>query len=192
MKKQTIYELQIEQQQAIDAIEWCDTDDERIEALKSLNLTLKKVENKLAFWVPLLMEQRGKTEQAKVAYKRFKEQHEANIKRNENNENWIESHVLKLMVDFNIDKFDDGLFKVNHGLTPGSVELCVDFDIEKLPDKYVTTIPEQKVPDKKAMLETLRAAIKDEKGKLLPDVTYVELPELPGVLLDRKESLRVK
>jgi len=192
MPKQTIYELKIEQQQAIDAIEWCDTDEERIEALKALNLTLKKVENKLAFWIPLLMEQRGKSEQAKQAYKRFKEQHEANIKRNENNENWIENHVLKLMIDFNIDKFDTGLFKASHSLSPGSIELCTDFDIEKLPDNYVVVIPEHKVPDKKAMLDVLRDSIKDEKGKLLPDVQFIEVPELPGVLLDRKQSLRIR
>ena len=128
---------------------------------------------------------------AKMQKKISVESHDKNIRRKESRAKWIREHVLSLMVDFDIKQFDDGLFKVSHSLTPGALVFAENFNPDDLPEDYVE-IKEVKEIDKKALTETFRKAIYDANLKKLEQyVTLVELDDFPGVMLERKESLRV-
>jgi hypothetical protein len=186
-----IFELKIEQAQALEELEWLDDGDyKHVQAI--LNRIKGDIKRKLDFWITPLKEAEGALEIAKMQKKIAIESHDKNIKRKESRAAWIRQHVLGLMVDFDIKQFDDGLFKVSHSLTPGALVFNENFDVTKLPEGFVTVIPEHKEPDKKLLTDALRLAIYDESlKKLAPDVAIVELSEFPGVLLERKESLRV-
>jgi len=186
-----IYELKKEQETVLEALSWCETEEEIKEELTKLNLIIKGIESKLDFWVPLLKESDAELDIAKMKKKMAVESHDKNIKRKESRAEWIRKHVLSLMVDFKIDKFDCNQFKVSHGLTPGALVFSENFNPDKLPEGFVE-IKEVKEIDKKALTDKLRLSIYDaEAKKLSPDVAIVELSEFPGVILERRESLRI-
>ncbi|MFA6060920.1 MAG: siphovirus Gp157 family protein [Taibaiella sp.] len=185
-----IFELKLEQQQALEELEWVSDDDsEAIHAI--LGRIQGDVRRKLDFWLTPLKQAEGELEIAKQKKKIAVEAHDKNIRRKESRAAWIRQHVLSLMVDFDIKQFDDGLFKVSHSLTPGALVFSENFNPDDLPEGYVE-IKEVKEIDKKAITDKLRLSIyDDELKKLAPDVALVTLDEFPGVLLERKESLRV-
>lgn len=187
-----IFELKQEQETVLEALSWCETEEEINEELTKLNLIIKGIESKLDFWVPLLKESDAELDIAKMKKKMAAESHEKNVKRKESRADWIRKHVLGLMVDFDVKQHDDGLFKVSHGLTPGALVFSENFKTDNLPEGFVKVVPEHKEPDKKLLTDALRLSIYDEElNKLSPDVAIVELAEFPGVILERRESLRI-
>jgi len=103
--------------------------------------------------------------------------------------------ALDFMKEHDITQSKGELFGLSRSLTPGSINFNHDFDPELLPDEFTVTIPavpEHKEASKAALSECLRGCIKDAKGKLDQETKIVEIPELPGVVLIRADSLRVK
>ena len=186
----SIYQLKDEQAKALEELEWVSDDDsEAIHAI--LDRIQGDVKRKLDFWITPLKEAEGELEVAKMQKKIAMEAHDRNIRRKESRAKWIREHVLSLMVDFDIKQFDDGLFKVSHGLTPGALAFSENFNPDDLPEGYVE-IKEVKEIDKKALTDKLRLSIYDaDAKKLAPDVALVSLDEFPGVMLERKQSLRI-
>jgi hypothetical protein len=184
----SIYELKVEQSQALESLEWAEDDTEAQEILYKINGDIKR---KLDFWLTPLKEAEGALDIAKMQKKIAMEAHDKNVKRKEARAKWIREHVLNLMVDFDISTFHDDLFNVSHSLTPGALVFSENFNPDNLPEGLVE-IKEVKEIDKKALTDALRLSIYDaEAKKLSPDVAIVELPEFPGVILERRESLRI-
>ena len=103
--------------------------------------------------------------------------------------------ALDFMKEHDITQSRGELFGLSYSLTPGSINFNHDFDVVLLPDEFTITIPavpEYKEADKVALSYCLRGCIKDEKGKLDQVTKIVQVPELPGVVLIRADSLRVK
>jgi hypothetical protein len=184
----SIYELTIEQAQALEALDWNEDD---AEAKATLDRIRGSVIHKLDFWLTPLKEADGELEIAKQQKRMAMEAHDKNIRRKEARAAWIRQHVLNLMVDFDVKQHDDGLFKVRHGLTPGALVFSENFNPDKLPEGFVD-IKEVKEVDKKALTDALRLSIYNEELKKLDQNTaIVELAEFPGVILERKQSLRI-
>ena len=103
--------------------------------------------------------------------------------------------ALDFMKAHDIKQSKGELFGLSYSLTPGSINFNHDFDPNLLPDEFTITIPavpEHKEASKAALSECLRGCIKDEAGKLDQKTKIVQIPELPGVVLIRADSLRVK
>lgn len=185
----TIYELKKEQELALEELAWAE-DDEEIHAV--LNRIDGDVKRKLEFLTTLLAEAITHYDISKEALRSAKERLERNHKRNERTVEKLREFILSICVDFNIPKFKGSLLSVSHGLTPGALVFSDDFDESLLPNDLVDYIPEHFEPNKKALTEKLRASIYDKDlKKLSPTAQYAELRSLPGVILERKESLRV-
>ena len=184
----SIYDLKKEQLQALEELSWAEDDTEAQEILYRIQGDIKR---KLGFWLTPLKEAEGALDIAKMQKKIAVESHDKNIRRKEARAAWIRQHVLNLMVDFDVKQFDDGLFKVSHGLTPGALVFSENFNPDNLPECFIE-IKETKEIDKKALTDVLRLSIfNSELKKLSPDVSIVELDEFPGVILERRESLRI-
>ncbi|MFA6060807.1 MAG: siphovirus Gp157 family protein [Taibaiella sp.] len=186
----SIYQLKDEQAKVLEELEWVSDDDaEAIHAI--LDRIQGDVKRKLDFWITPLKQAEGELEIAKQKKKIAIEAHDKNIRRKESRAAWIRQHVLNLMIDFDIKEFHDDLFNVSHRLTPGALVFSENFNPDDLPEGYVET-KEVKEIDKKALTDKLRLSIYDADAKKLdPDVALVSLDEFPGVLLERKESLRI-
>ena len=103
--------------------------------------------------------------------------------------------ALDFMKEHDITQSRGELFGLSRSLTPGSIDFNYDFDPNLLPDEFTVTIPavpEHKEASKKALSERLRGCIKDENGKIDKKTRMVAIPELPGVVLIRADTLRVK
>ena len=103
--------------------------------------------------------------------------------------------ALDFMKEHDIIQSKGELFGLSRSLTPGSIHFNIDFEIELLPDEFTVTVPavpEHKDPIKAALSDCLRGCIKDETGKLDKKTRMVAIPELPGVVLIRADTLRVK
>jgi len=103
--------------------------------------------------------------------------------------------ALDFMKAHDITQSKGELFGLSRSLTPGSVIFNYDFDVDFLPDQFTVTVPavpEHKEANKAALSECLRGCIKDENGKLDQLTQIVQHPEIPGVVLIRADSLRVK
>jgi hypothetical protein len=103
--------------------------------------------------------------------------------------------ALDFMKTHDIKQSRGELFGLSYSLTPGSINFNHDFDVDLLPDEFTVTVPavpEHKEASKAALSECLRSCIKDEKGKLDQETKIVEIPQLPGVVLIRADSLKVK
>ena len=103
--------------------------------------------------------------------------------------------ALDFMKTHDINQSNGELFGLSRSLTPGSINFNHDFDPELLPPEFTVTIPavpEHKEASKAALSECLRGCIKDANGKLDQETKIVQIPELPGVVLIRSDSLRVK
>jgi len=100
--------------------------------------------------------------------------------------------ALDFMNEHDITQSKGELFGLSRSLTPGSIHFNIDFEIELLPDEFTVTVPEHKEASKKALSDCLRGCIKDETGKLDKKTRMVAIPELPGVVLIRADSLKVK
>ncbi len=184
----TIFYLKREQAQALENLEWAEDDTEAQEILYRIQGDIKR---KLDFWLTPLKEADGALEVAKMQKRIAVEAHDKNIRRKEARASWIREHVLNLMVDFDVKQFDDGLFKVSHGLTPGALVFSENFNPDNLPEGLVE-IKEVKEIDKKALTDVLRLSIyNSDTNKLDQNTAIVELPEFPGVILERRESLRI-
>jgi len=103
--------------------------------------------------------------------------------------------ALDFMKEHDITQSRGELFGLTRSLTPGSIGFNYYFDPNLLPDEFTVTIPavpEHKEASKKALSDCLRGCIKDETGKLDKKTRVVKIPELPGVVLIRADTLRVK
>ena len=72
----------------------------------------------------------------------------------ENRAENIREYMKNTLLEANIEKVEAGTFKVSISLSPGSVSID---DLEAIPPRFLTVIPEQFVPDKNA----IKAAIKN-------------------------------
>jgi len=103
--------------------------------------------------------------------------------------------ALDFMKEHDITQSKGELFGLSRSLTPGSIHFNIDFEIELLPDEFTVTVPavpEHKEASKAALSDCLRGCIKDETGKIDKKTRMVAIPELPGVVLIRADTLRVK
>ena len=106
---------------------------------------------------------------------------------------FIKGIALKFLLDMNIKESIGTHFKLIHSLTPGALILSSDFNINSIPDEFVTVIPEHKELNKKEVIEKLRAAIYNRGLKKLdPDTSIAKDDSLPGLMLVRNESLTIK
>jgi hypothetical protein len=104
--------------------------------------------------------------------------------------------ALDFMKTHDIKQSRGELFGLSYSLTPGSINFNHDFDPNLLPDEFTVTIPavpEHKEASVAALSKCLRSCIFDEEaGKLDQETKIVQIPELPGVVLIRADSLKVK
>jgi len=104
--------------------------------------------------------------------------------------------ALDFMKKHDIKQSRGELFGLYYSLTPGSIDFNHDFDPNLLPDEFtvnVPAVPAHKEANKSALSECLRSYIFDEEAGKLDQVTkIVQIPELPGVVLIRADSLKVK
>ena len=104
--------------------------------------------------------------------------------------------ALDFMKEHDIKQSRGELFGLSYSLTPGSINFNYDFDVDLLPYEFtvnVPAVPAHKEANKSALSECLRSYIFDEEvGKLDQETKIVQIPELPGVVLIRSDSLRVK
>lgn len=104
--------------------------------------------------------------------------------------------ALDFMKAHDIKQSRGELFGLSYSLTPGSINFNHDFDVELLPDEFTVTVPavpEHKEASKAALSAFLRSCIYDpEENKLDQKTQIVQIPELPGVVLIRADSLKVK
>ena len=104
--------------------------------------------------------------------------------------------ALDFMKAHDITQSKGELFGLSRSFTPGSVIFNYDFDVDLLPDEFTVTVPavpEHKEASVAALSKCLRSYIFDEAaGKLDQKTKIVQIPELPGVVLIRADSLRVK
>jgi len=185
----SIYELKKEHIEALSELEFAE-DDEEIHA--ALNRIQGDVSRKLEFLTTILAESMTKAELSKITLQLATERLGKNKKRDERTVEKLREFILSICVDFDISKFKGEILSVSHNLTPGALIFSDKFDIDLLPDEFVTVIPEHKELDNKALLEKLRAGIyRPDLKKLDPNVTMVADNALPGIMLERKESLRV-
>jgi len=104
--------------------------------------------------------------------------------------------ALDFMKTHDIKQSRGELFGLSYSLTPGSINFNHDFDPNLLPDEFTVTIPavpEHKEASVAALSKCLRSCIFDEEaGKLDQETKIVQIPELPGDVLIRADSLKVK
>jgi len=185
----SLYDLKKEHLEALADLEFAETDEEIHE---TLNRIQGEVTRKLEFLTTLLAEAISKSDVSKEAYRSVMERLAKNKKRDERIVEKLRDFILQTCIDFNIKKFTGTVCSVSHGLTPGSLVFVDSFDVNQLPADYVITIPEHKEPNKKLITEALRKEIYDEDlKKLNPDIAVAINYALPGVMLERTESLRV-
>jgi len=183
------YDLKKENIEALSELEWAE-DDEEIHAV--LQRIQGDVSRKLEFLTTILAEAITKSDISKEALRSATERLAKNKKRDERSVEKLREFILSICVDFDIKKFRGSISSVSHGLTPGALIFSDRFDIDLLPDEFVTVIPEHKELNNKEIIAALRETIYNAKLKKLdPDIAYVSAPELPGVMLERHESLRV-
>jgi len=185
----SIYGLKKEHLEALSELEFAE-DDEEINA--ALTRIQGDVIRKLDFLTTILAEAITNADISKEAYRSATERLGKNKKRDERTVEKLRKFILLICVDFNIPKFKGEILSVSHNLTPGTLIFSDKFDIDLVPDEFVTVVPEHKEVDNKALVERLRAGIyRPELKKLDPDVAMVTDGYLPGIMLERKESLRV-
>ena len=180
-----IFELKQQQHETIHELEWLADNDDEVEVIKAKLASIKgEVHSKLDYWLPVLAEVKGNIELSKEAKRIAVTQHDRNIKRKEKVKEWVENHVVSLMVDFKIDKHKGSLFNASHYLSPGSLVISGAFDAWAVPDKYTTEVPVTLIPNKEAIKEEL-------KRTPSKDPCLVTNDNIPGCWLERKEILRI-
>jgi hypothetical protein len=185
----SIFDLKKEHDLAMSELEFAEDD---MEIFAILHRIEGDVNRKLKFLTTILAEAITKSDISKEAYRSAVARLDKNKKRDERVVEKLREFILSILVDFGIDKFKGPLLNVSHNLTPGSVVLSERFNIEKIPDEYVNIIPERKELNNKAITEALRLKIYNaDLKKLDPDTPLVVDNSLPGVMLERKQSLWV-
>jgi hypothetical protein len=185
----SIYELKKEHELAMSELEFAEDD---LEIFDILHRIEGDVSRKLEFLTTILAEAITKSDISKEAYRSAVARLDKNKKRDERVVEKLREFILSILVDFGIDKFKGPLLNVSHLLTAGSVVLSERFNIDKIPDEFITVIPERKELNNKAITEALRLRIYNtELKKLDPDTPLVVDNSLPGLMLERKQSLRV-
>jgi hypothetical protein len=102
--------------------------------------------------------------------------------------------AIDFMIKHNLKESNGELFKISRSLTPGSVVIDSNLNVNTLPKGYYDIVPavaEHRVANKKALQEMLRDQIKKD-GKLDQSTNVVRIDGLAGVSLVRTQSLRIK
>ena len=190
-----IYDLNQEQLDLLDALSWKD-EEEDAEEIAEIERRLMQIrgsaENTLKFLSNIYLQLGYDLSVKKDEEKRLKALVAEAAKRAKmaaRERDRVSSIMVRIMKEFNIDKFSTGYSDFKRTITPGAVVYKDNFDVRKLAGFYVRTIPEQQEPDGKEICAALRACIKDSKGHLDKTTTEVVCEELPGVVLVRKEGI---
>jgi hypothetical protein len=196
-----IYELNQAQQELLDRLYWLNDDDpadnEEIESIKKeLSKVRDSAENTIQFLSGLLLSFNYDTSVHDDEVKRLLALADKAKKRKqkaEKNAERIENIMLYMF-----KKFDIGKVSTKHGdfaptITPGAVVYADDFDIDYIPENFVTMVPSYKEPVTKEIMAFLRSKIYDpETKKLDTNTTTVYDHGIPGVSLVRKEGVKIK
>jgi len=186
----TIYDLKKEHEAALSELEFAEDDEQIHDVLLRIH---GDVDKKLEFLTTILAEAITKSDISKEALRSATERLKKNKERDERTVNKLREFILSILVDFNISKFKGSLLNLTHQLTPGSLAFSENFDIEKLPPGLVTVVPEHKELNNKEIVQMLRDEIyRADLKKLDPSIAVVTSDLLPGVILERKESLTVR
>ena len=190
-----IYDLNQEQLDLLDALSWKDAEEdaeEIAEIEKRLMQIRGSAENTLKFLSNIYL-QLGydlsvkKDEETRLKALVAEAAKRAKMAARERDR--VSSIMVRIMKEFNIDKFSTGYSDFKRTIAPGEVIYRPDFDVRKLSEFYVRTIPERQEPNGKEICAALRARIKDSKGRLDKTTTEVACEELPRVVLVRKEGI---
>lgn len=130
-----IYELKLEQQKALEELEWSENDEE---ALKTLDKIQGDIGKKLEFLTNLLAESIAQTAVAKTALDNAKKRLETNYKRKQKTEDRLREFITSILVDFDINKFTGSLINVSHYTSSGALVLDKDFYIDDCPRHLLT------------------------------------------------------
>lgn len=186
----TIYDLKKEHEAALSELEFAEDDEQIHDVLLRIH---GDVDRKLEFLTTILAEAITKADVSKEAFRSATERLRRNKERDERTVNKLREFILSICVDFNIPKFKGSLLSLSHGLTPGSLAFSENFDINKMPPGLVNVIPEHKELNSKEAVALLREEIyRADLKKLDPSIAMVTSDTLPGVILERKESLTVR
>ncbi len=191
-----IYELNEKQIEILGKLEWLDEAEDSKEIEKLTN-ELSKIQTSathtLEFLADIMLqaqydesvandEVKRLALLAEIAKKRANKHYKASERLN--------SIMVRICNDFNIKTFKTGYHEFKKTITPGSIQLLPDFDIDKLPSEFVRVIPEEKRLDSASAIRVLRDKLKTESGKLCESIKVVDDEALPGVLLVRTESIK--
>jgi hypothetical protein len=190
-----IWELNEKQQDLLDQLSWLDEESEDYAELETKLMMIRgDAENTLKFLSTIFLQLDYDESEAVDEENRIKavlDKAKKRTARISKEKARLESVMVRISKEFEIPQFKTGYGVFKRKITPGALVYDSSFDVENLADDFVRVIPEKREPDGKAILEVLRSAIKDEKGKLDPFVTYVAEEEFPGVALVRKEGFGI-
>lgn len=149
----TIYDLNKEQSQLLDALFW-EEDNELIQ--QQLNNVTGQIEKKLAFLTTILAETRADIETKKAALKEAKDRLEKQVKRSERAELRLKEFIRNAMLESGIKKIEGDIMTVivvNHD----KLLLADNFDAIKsnMPNQFLTIVTETKI-DKRGLLGYLK------------------------------------
>jgi len=133
------------------------TEEELAEALKNIEEIFTTKARSLA---KLTLSIQAEAEAVETEIKRLSSRQNALL----NKAKGIKSYLLNEMKATEIDKIKDDLFTISLRTSPPSVQVDAE---ELIPDNFWRIIPEEKAPDKKAILEAHKS------GGIVPGVTIV-------------------
>ena len=165
-----IYELKLEQQKALEELEWAENDEEALATLEQIRGDVNK---KLEFLTGLLAESITQTTIAKTALDEAKKRLEINYKRKTKTEEKLREFITSVLIDFNVKKFNGSILSVSRYESSGSLNFTDTFDYAALPDTMYELVVNP-IIDKAAVKKFI-----------------VDGHTIPGVTLDKKEILRI-
>lgn len=140
----TLYDLTNDFNKLMDA----ESDDEITNAL--IEIASGEIEKKAESYCKFLATVESTIEQFKAEEKRIADAR----KSLENKVKRAKERMKECLLAANIDKVSAGTFKISIRLSPGTVEID---DLEQIPQKFLTVIPQQYVPDKNAIKTAIKA-----------------------------------
>lgn len=161
-RRLTLYELT----QDFDQLMSADTDDEITSALT--DIVAGEIEKKAESYCKFLKVMESTIDNYKAEEKRISE----GRKSIENKVRLAKDRMKDCLLAANIDKLSAGTFKISVSLSPGTVEID---NVTEIPQKFLTLVPAQYIPDKNA----IKAAIKAGES-------------VPGARIEAGTMMRIK
>ncbi|UOF76713.1 gp157-like protein [Caudoviricetes sp.] len=144
----TTYELKASQEQLLNQLLWAGDNEEEIDKTMRLLESIKgSVTRKVEFVSSLLMEASALEESRSEALKKAKKRHEQIL----GIQDRLKNYINRTMLDFNLEKVEAEYCTLVMQNNPPSV--AGNCDLDRIPEQYVSVIPESKKLNKKALLQ---------------------------------------